>query len=213
MISVFLFVFLVLFLITENIWLNTCWLLFSFKWRLGVGCNFPLHAVRCTVCKAAAPVRVESDGCAGGETGRGRTRGPRVCCRFSEGSSSLSLSCSLVVSFVQASWKHLTTLFLFVWIRVSLGDMSKLFIFSERLHVWVSEFYCQNCRAAWAKVVGFYWLSISLMPIRGSSAGNFLFLEAVSCLSEFWSCLEEGLLRRPQKTVIIKGIWKQGFCR
>ena len=54
-----------------------------------------------------------------------------------------------------------------------------------------------------------FWFHIC--QFKGVPADNFLFFKAVSCLSEFWSCLEEDLLRQLEKTIIIKGIWKLEF--
>lgn len=54
-----------------------------------------------------------------------------------------------------------------------------------------------------------FWFHIC--QFEGIPADNLLFFKVVRCLSEFWSCLEEDLLRQLKKTIIIKGIWKHEF--
>lgn len=105
------------------------------------------------------------------------------------------------------------TLLLFVLIYIGLRDMLRLFISfcwtvaCLHFRILLSEFFVQPGPRLFGPI-GFWFHSCQL---EGISGVIFLFLKAVSCLSVFWSCLEEGLLRQLQKIVIIKVVWKYEF--
>lgn len=104
---------------------------------------------------------------------------------------------------------------LFVLIYVGLREMLKLlfYFFSEQLHVCVSVLLLElSCSLSQGYLVLLAFDFTYAKESEGVPADNLLFFKVVSCLSEFWSCLEEALLRQLEKAITIKGIWKHEFC-
>lgn len=165
MISMFLFIFLVLSLHTKNTWLINYF----------VDPYFHLNGVGGLAATSlwSRYTLIPTDQVAvfiGGKVGEKRVCYPGVCCLIQRRELLLNyFTLELRDLLYPGQFGNLSWPLLFVLIYVGLREMLKLLfyfiLFSERLHVCVSEFYCRNYHAAWAKIIWSFWLLISHMPV------------------------------------------------
>ena len=124
-----------------------------------------------------------------------------------------------MICFVQASLEpshdSINVCFDFCWIEKHIEASSSSFFFfsppAKQLHVCILEFYCQNHHVAWAKFIWFYWLLISLMPIRRNPSSHCPIFKSSSLFVRVL-VMPGGSSKATPENSCKFGIWKHEFC-